>query len=93
MVLLLTVLAKESEMFCLNKTCLVISLESCRRSTGGGGGGGGGGEGEERKGTGRGAKRMIWALQKQSKGEFYDREKKNRKPRVLGFKPDQKMPQ
>ena len=39
MVLLLTVLAKESEMFCLNKTCLVISLESCRRSTGGGGGG------------------------------------------------------
>ena len=55
MVLLLTVLAKESEMFCLNKTCLVISLESCRRSTGGGGGR----EGEERKGTGRGAKRMI----------------------------------
>ena len=57
MVLLLTVLAKESEMFCLNKTCLVISLESCRRSTGGGGGEGR--EGEERKGTGRGAKRMI----------------------------------
>ena len=44
-------------MFCLNKTCLVISLESCRRSTGGGGGEGR--EGEERKGTGRGAKRMI----------------------------------
>lgn len=58
MVLLLTVLAKESEMFCLA------------------GGGGEGREGEERKGTGRGAKRMIWVLQKQSKGEFYDREKK-----------------
>ena len=41
MVLLLTVLAKESEMFCLA------------------GGGGEGREGEERKGTGRGAKRMI----------------------------------
>lgn len=49
MVLLLTVLAKESEMFCLNKTCLVISLESCRRSTGGGGGKGG----REKKGRGR----------------------------------------